>query len=122
MKLRTAFTLAVAAFAIGVPNAVADPGGYEPPVGAQPDALDRYVNNNAPEEQPDAIGRYLSNHAGHPDSRADRPSLAVAVEAAAADGRGWTTAALGALGGAFFVLLAVVGASAIRERRRLVLR
>jgi hypothetical protein len=122
MKLRTALTLAVAAFAIGVPNAVADPGGSQPTVSAQPDALDRYLSNNAPEAQPDAIDRYLSNHAGHPDSRADRPSLAVAVEAAAADGRGWTTAALGALGGAFFVLLAVVGASAIRGRRRLVLR
>lgn len=133
MKLRTAFALAVAALTIGVPVAAADPDGYQPQLktGVQPDAIDRYLRNNAPEEQPDVIARYLRNHtaegsavastgaAGHPDSRAVRPSPTGEVEPVAADGRDWTTGALGALGGAF---LAIVGASAIRARRQLVLR
>ena len=127
MKLRTAFALAVAALTIGIPVGTA---------GVQPDALDRYLSNNAPEEQPDAIGRYLQNHstslaaevettgaAGHPDSRAVRPGPTGDVEPVAdGGGRDWTTGAWGALGGVLFALLAIVGASAIRERRRLVLR
>ena len=118
-------------------TAAADPDGYQPQLqaGAQPDAFDRYVRNNAPAEPTDAFGRYLRNHssgtlsfdptgaAGHPDSRAVRLSSAVeAGPAVAGDGRDWTTGALGALGGAFLALVAVVGASAIRGRGRLVLR
>ena len=51
MKLRTTLALAVASLTIGVPAAAADPDGpyqAEPQVMAQPDALDRYLSNNAP--------------------------------------------------------------------------
>lgn len=136
MKIRTTLTLAVAALTLGVPVAAADPDGYQPQLktGVQADAIDRYLRNNAPEEQPDAIARYLRNHtaegstvastgaAGHPDSRAVRLSPTDAIESASTNGRDWTTGALGALGGAFLAFLAIVGASAIRARRRLVLR
>ena len=134
MKLRTAFALAVAALAMGVPLAGATPDGYQPQLqaGSEPDAFDRYLRNNAPLQQPDAFDRYLANNApqtvettgaaGHPDSRAVRPSPTNEITPVGGDGRDWTTGAVGALGGALFALLAIVGASAIRERRRLVLR
>lgn len=137
MKIRTTFALAVAALTFGVPVAAGVPDGYQPQLQGitSPDAVDRYLRNNAPEE-PDAIARYLRNHstststapvfdtngaAGHPDSRAVRPSPIVELEPLSG-GRDWTTGAVGALGGALLALLAIVGASAIRERRRLVLR
>jgi hypothetical protein len=119
MKLWTALALAGAALAIGAPAATAaDPDGYQPQlqVGAQPTPFDRY---NLAEEQSDVSIR-ATGAAGHPDSRADRSWPGVG-EPAPVDDRDWSTAALGALGGALVVLLAVVGASAIRERRRLVL-
>ena len=151
MRLRTTLALAVASLTIGVPAAMADPDGpyqAEPQVIAQPDALDRYLSNNAPNAQPDALDRYLSNNAPnaqpdaldrylrnnspqqsettgaatHPDSRPVRPSLASDVVSSGGDGRDWATGAFGALGGALVAILAIVGASAIRERRRLVLR
>lgn len=136
MKFRTILTLAVAALTLGVPVAAGDSDGYQPQLkaGVQPDAIDRYLRNNTPEEQPDAIARYLRNHtaegsavastgaAGHPDSRAVRPSPTGEIESVATDGRDWETGAIGALGGALFAFLTVVGASAIRERRQLVLR
>ena len=148
MKLRTTLALAVASLTIGVPAAAADPDGpyqAEPQVIAQPDALDRYLatttasrrarpylSNNAPTAQPDALDRYLRNNspqqsettgaATHPDSRPVRPSLAGDVVSSGGDGRDWTTGAVGAIGGALLAILAIVGASAIRERRRLVLR
>ena len=135
MKLRTTLALAVASLTIGVPAAAADPDGpyqAEPQVIAQPDALDRYLSNNAPNAQPDALDRYLRNNspqqlettgaATHPDSRPVRPSLAGDVVSSGGDGRDWTTGAVGAIGGALLAILAIVGASAIRERRRLVLR
>ena len=133
MRIRNTLALAVAALAIGVPVATADPDGYQPQLktGAQLDVVDRYLRNNAPDEQPDSIDRYLGNStsvvaasgaAGHPDSRALRPSPPVALVSVDSDGRDWTTHVLGALGGACFMFLAIVGASAIRDRRRLVLR
>jgi hypothetical protein len=130
MKLRMTFAVAVAALAVGIPTAAAEPDGYQPQLqaGAQPDAFDRYLRNNVPDEQSDAFSRYLRNNTSataageHPDSRADRFSPFGEVEPVAAGGRDWSTGALGALGGGLFVLLAVVGASAIRERRRLALR
>ena len=131
MKLRTALALAVAALTIGVPVAAADPDGYQPQLKAveQPDAFGRYLRNNAPAQQPDAFDRYLQNNspeitgaAAHPDSRSDRPTATSEVAPVGDDGRDWTTGALGALGGALFVVLAIVGASAIRERRQPALR
>lgn len=118
MKIQTAVAIAVAALAIGIPTAAATPDGYQPQLqGGAPDAVDRYLRNHTSSAVLDATGA-----AAHPDSRADRsiPVGQVAVRAAA--GRDWTTGALGALSGALFVLLAVVGAFAMRERRRLVLR
>lgn len=134
MKIRTTFALAVATLTLGVPVAAADPDGYQPQLQGitSPDAVDRYLSNNAPEE-PDAIARYLRSHstsiapafdtgaAGHPDSRAVRPSPPVEVDSVPG-GRDWTAGTVGAFGGALLALLAIVGASAIRERRRLVLR
>ena len=136
MKLRTTLALAVASLTIGVPAAAADPDGpYQaaaPGHGAarrarplprattlrqaQPDALDRYLRNNSP-QQLETTGA-----ATHPDSRPVRPSLAGDVVSSGGDGRDWTTGAVGAIGGALLAILAIVGASAIRERRRLVLR
>jgi hypothetical protein len=122
MKFWTALALAGAALAIGMPAAAAaaaaDPDGYQPQlrVGAQPAPFDRY---NLAEEQSDMSVR-ATGAASHPDSRADRSWPGVGDQAPAVD-RDWSTAALGALGGALVMLLAIVGASAIRERRRLVL-
>ena len=138
MKIRTTLTVAVTMLTLGVPVATADPDGY------QPDAIDRYLANNIPDGSqpqlqsttpPDAVDRYLRNHpngaessldskgaSGHPDSLAVRPGVIVPAVPAEAAGFGWEVGALGALGGALIVLLAVVGASAMRERRRLVLR
>ena len=132
MKIRTTLALAAATLTLAVPVAAADPGGY------QPDAFDRYVANNGPDgsaDQPDAFARYLRNHpngaesaldstsaARHPDSRAVRPGVIVPVDRAEDVGSSWEIGALGTLGGALLVLLAVVGASTARERRRLVLR
>ena len=135
MKLRTILTLAVAALTLGVPVAAADPDGYQPQLstGVQSDVVERYLRNNTPEEQSDVFDRYLRNHAAegsavastsaarHPDSLGVRPDLFGEV-GVGADGREWTTGALGALGGAFLAFFAIVGASAIRARRRLVLR
>ena len=120
MKLRTTLALAVTALAIGVPaaTAAAEPDGYQPQLqlGAQPEPFDRY---NLAEEQSDVSTR-ATGAAGHPDSRADRSWPGVG-EQTPVDDRDWSTVALGAVGGAFAMLLAIVGASAIRERRRLVL-
>lgn len=114
------------------------PDGFQPQLrsSAQPDAVDRYVGNALRHaDQPDALARYLRNHpsgaesalystgaASHPDSLAVRPGVSVSVERPQAGGFSWEGSALGALGGALIVLLAVVGASTMRERRRLVLR
>jgi hypothetical protein len=135
MKIRTTLALGVAALTLGVPVAAAVPDGYQPQLqgGLSPDAIERYLRNAAPVE-PDAVARYLRNRttssspsfenngpAAHPDSRAARSGPAVEL-AAASGGHDWTTGAVGAVGGALLALLAIVGASAIRERRRLVLR
>lgn len=124
MKIRTTLALAAATLTLGVPVAAADPDGYQPQLrsDAQPDAIDRYLANNGPDgfqpqlrsdAQPDALARYLRNH----------PSGARAPVAQAEDGGvSWQTGALGALGGCLIVLLGIVGAATVRERRRLVLR
>ena len=101
MKLRTACALSIAAFTIGVPVATADPDGYQP-----------QLQSRAVVASPGA--------AAHPDSRAVRPGPTADALPVTADGRDWTTGALGALGGVLIALLAVVGAFAIRDRRRLV--
>ena len=150
MKLRTTLALAVASLTIGVPAAAADSRRLPAPaqVRAQPDAIDRYLrnnapvrsrtrstatcSNNAPSAQPDALDRYLRNNAPqqsettgaatHPDSRAVGrawPATSSRSAATAATGRPVPSARLG---GALLAILAIVGASAIRERRRLALR
>jgi hypothetical protein len=134
MKLKTTLAACVTALTIGVAGAAADPDGYQPSLQGQAtsDAVDRYLRNNAP-PVPDALERYLRNNtpppyavgsngaADHPDSLGARPTL-VAGSEFASDGRDWTVGAFGALGGALLALLAIAGASAMRERRRLVLR
>ena len=137
MRIRTTLALGVTALTLGVPAAAADPDGYQPQLqgNVSSDAVERYLRNNASAE-PDAIARYLRHHpttespapavdtngaAGHPDSLAVRPNPAV-EPAPASGGRDWTIGTVGAFGGALLALLAVVGASAFRERRRLVLR
>lgn len=113
------------------------PDSFQPQLqsSAQPDAVDRYLANTLrQDDQPDAIARYLRNHpsgaesalgstraAGHPDSRAVRPGVIFPLDRAEDVGSSWKIG-LGALGGVLIVLLAVVGASTMRERRRLVLR
>ena len=114
------------------------PDGFQPQLqaNAQPDAVDRYVANALTQtDQPDALDRYLRNNpsgaesardsagaARHPDSRAVRPGGAsVTSDRSESAGLSWEIGAIGALG-ALILLLAVVGASAMRERRRLVLR
>ena len=132
MRTLTTLALAFATLALGVTAAAATPDGYQPQL-AQPDAFDRYLLNNTPEEQPDGLARYLRNNAepsvasldaaGHPDSRAVRPSPPVETAVAVGDeGRDWTIGIVGAFGGALLAFVAIVGASAIRGRSRLVLR
>ena len=100
------------------------PDGFQPQLQTSipPDAIDRYVANNGPDgfqpqlqtsTPPDAIDRYLRNHS---------TGSSVAVDLTEAGGVSWQTGALATFGGALIVLLAVVGASAMRERRRLILR
>ena len=114
------------------------PDGFQPQLHAttQPDAVDRYVANSLRQAgEPDAIARYLRNHSSgaqfsvdstgassHPDSLAVRAGVSSPADPIEAEGLNWTGVALGTLGGALIVLLAVAGASATRERRRLVLR
>jgi hypothetical protein len=138
MKIRTTFVLAAATLVLGVPLAAATPDGSQPQLHstAEPDAVDRYLANAFRHVgETDAIDRYLHNRslaaesvssstgAGrHPDSLAVRRGAIVPVDAVEAEGFSWTGVALGTLGGALIVLLAFVGASAMRERRRLVFR
>lgn len=120
MKLQTTLAVVLAALTIGVAGAAAAPDGYQPQLQgqAQTDAFDRYVRNNTP--QPGATGS--DGAAGHPDSLGVRPTVVGESEPVPSSGRDWTAGAFGALGGALIALLAFVGASAMRERRRLVLR
>ena len=133
MKIRTTLALATVTLTIGVPVATGASDGYRP--GIQPDAVDRYVGNVLRHnDQPDALARYLRNNpdgaaaavvstgATHPDNRAVRPGVGTPVERADSAGISWESSAFGALGGALIVLLGIVGASAMRGRRRLVLR
>ena len=138
MKIRTTFALAVATLTLGVPVATAAPDGYQPELqsNAQPDVVDRYVANTLRQaDQPDAVARYLRNHSigadsapdstgasSHPDSLAVRPGVSVPENTVEAGGFDWITGVLGTLVGVLSVLLAIVGASAMREGRRFVLR
>lgn len=130
MKLSQALAVTTTVLAIGVPVAGAAPDGYQPQLRStsQPDAFMRYLRNNAPApQQSDAFTRYLRNNApqsgaaSHPDSRGERFSLAVSATPVAVsdDGTDLTTGVIGALLGAFVTMLAIVGASSIRGRRRL---
>jgi hypothetical protein len=130
MKLSQALAVAITVLAIGVPVAGAAPDGYQPQLKStsQPDAFMRYLRNNQQGSQPDAFERYLRNNspqtgaAVHPDSRGARFSLAVSatpVTVSGDDGTDLTTGVIGALLGAFVTMLAIVGASSIRGRRRL---
>jgi hypothetical protein len=112
------------------------PDGFQPQLSAQPDAVDRYVANSLRQAgQPDAIDRYLRNHpngaesaldskgaSSHPDSLAVRAGVSIPATTVDGETFSWTGVAFGTIGGALIVLLAVAGASAMRERRRLVLR
>lgn len=130
MKIRTTFVVMIAALAFGAPVAAADPDTYpsQPQASVQPDAIDRYLRNAklSAAGQPDALDRYLRNHqsgaATHLDSHDFRPTTSGSVAPAADEGRDWMQGGLVALGGGFVLLLAVVGASATRERRRPILR
>ena len=138
MKIRTTLALAAMTLILGVPLAGATPDGYQPRLQstAEPDAVDRYLANSLRQAgATDAIDRYLHNRsigaesalgstgaANHPDSLAVRRGASVPVNAVEAEGFSWTGVALGTVGGALIVLLAFVGASAMRERRRLALR
>jgi hypothetical protein len=121
MKIRTTLALAIATLALGVPVAAAAPDGYQPQLqpSSQPDAFDRYLRNHSTGVEP-ALGS--TGASGHPDSLAVRPGVGAPVSTVEAEAFSWTGIALGMFGGALIVLLAVVGASAMRERRRLVLR
>jgi len=130
MKIKTTFALALAALAVGVPVAAADPDTYrsDPGTSVQPDAVDRYVANASRSDngQPDALDRYLRNHASGAATHLDSPGVRLGGLGSSAPestaGRSWTNEALFALGGGLVVLLAVAGASATRERRRPILR
>ena len=117
MRTRKTLALTVAILTLGVPVAAAAPDGY------QPDAIDRFLANNGPDgfqpqlhanAQPDVVDRHVANVL----RQADLPAPT------GADGGGisWRTGVLGLLGGASIVLLAFAGASALRGRRRVVLR
>jgi hypothetical protein len=117
MTIRITLALAAAALAVGVPVASATPDGYQPQL-SQANPFDRYPLDYSSTEAPsfDSGGA-----AAHPDSHGVRPGPIAEQEAAAGDGRDWTTGMIGVLGGALLALVAVVGASAIRGRGRLVL-
>ena len=135
MKLHTTLAVVATTLTISVPAAVAAPDGYQPQLRSDgvTDVFDRYLRSNAPPSQPDVFERYVQNNApsaqpdvnhaaGHPDSLGARPGMVAETAPITADGRDWTLGAFGALGGVVLALLAIAGASAIRERHRLVLR
>jgi len=130
MKIKTTFALAIAALAIGVPVATADPDTYrsQPGTSVQPDAVDRYVANasRSGSEHADALDRYLRNHSSGAATHVDSPGVRAgglgSTASGSTAGRSWTNGALLALGGGLIVLLAVAGASATRQRRRPILR
>ncbi len=124
MQIRITLALAAAALTIGVPLAAANPDGYQPQLraDAQPDAIDRYLANNGPDgfqpqlradAGPDAVDRYVANV---------RRSAAAPADEVAVGESDSQIVALGALGGAFVVLLLVAGTATVRGRRRLALR
>ena len=124
MKTRKTLALTVAILTLGVPVAAAAPDGY------QPDAIDRYLANNGPDgfqpqlkasAQPDAVDRHVANVL----RQAVLPTptgVSAPVDRPDGGGTSWRTGVLGMLGGASIVLLAFAGASALRGRRRVVLR
>ncbi len=134
MKIFTTLAIAATVLSVGASTAAAEYGSSQPDPVIAPDTVDRYVANRNAAVGSDAVDRYVLNDlranaaarqtgaAGHPDSRAERPGPAAELLSASVGGRDWGTGIVGALGGALLALLAVVGASAIRGRRRLVLR
>jgi len=131
MRITTTFALVLATLALAVPSAAADPDTYPaaPTAAAPSDAVDRYVDNASRSSEPDALARYLRGHrddaatgaATHLDSHDFRPTTSGSPAPVADAGRDWTQGVLVVLGGSLVALLAVVGASAARERRRPVL-
>ena len=91
------------------------PGGYQPQL---QDIGTRAPDGYQPQlrTQPDSAGA-----AAHPDSQAVRPGVVVQAEPSTSSGFSfsWVSGAVGAIGGGLIALLAP-GASAMRERRRLV--
>jgi len=132
MRITTTFALVLATLALAVPIAAADPDTYPaaPTAAAPSDAVDRYVGNASRSGgEPDALARYLRGHrddaatgaATHLDSHDFRPTTSGSPAPVADEGRDWTQGVLVVLGACLVALLAVVGASAARERRRPVL-
>jgi hypothetical protein len=103
---------------VAVPVAAAAPDGFQPQLQdsgvSAPDGYQPQLRT-----EPGSGGA-----AAHPDSRAIRPGVAAEAEATTGDGFSfsWGSGAVGAAGGLLVALLAIAGASAMRERRRLVLR
>jgi hypothetical protein len=117
MRIRTTCALAVAALTVAVPVAAAAPDGYQPQL---QDIGIRTPDGYQPQlrAQPNSAGA-----AAHPDSQAVRPSVVVQPEPSPSDGFSfsWGSGVVGAIGGGLIALLAVAGASAMRERRPFVL-
>jgi hypothetical protein len=118
MRLITALAVAATALAIAGTGAAAIPDGYQPQLRqpAQPDGYQPQLRVGA------ASG--IAAAALHPDSRAVRPGVVAETAPITENGLGfsWASGVIGALGAWFVAVLAVVAASAMRERRRLVLR
>jgi hypothetical protein len=118
MRFLTTVAVAGTALAIAGTGAAASPDGYQPQLRqpAQPDGYQPQLREGA------ASG--IGAAALHPDSRAVRPGVVAETEPLTEDGFGfsWSSGVIGALGAWMVAVLAVVAASAMRERRRLVLR
>ena len=114
MRIWTTCVLAIVALTVSVPVAGAAPDGYQPQLQGlgtwAPDGYQPQLRT-----QPGSAGA-----AAHPDSQAVRPSVVVDSEPTTSEGSSfrWGSVAVGAIGGGLIVLLAIVGASAMRERRR----
>jgi hypothetical protein len=108
---------AIVALTVAVPVAAARPDIYQPqlqgPGAGLPDGYQPQLRT-----QSDSGGAAV-----HPDSWAVRPGVIVEQEPTTSEGVsfGWESVSLGAVGGGLIALLAIAGASAMRERRRLVL-
>ena len=118
MRIWTTCVLATVALTVAVPAATAAPDGYQPqlrrPGNWLPDGYQPQLRT-----QPGSAGA-----TAHPDSQAVRPGVVVDPCLTTSEGLSfsWGSVAVGAIGGGLIALLAIAGASAMRERRhRLVL-